>query len=276
MLFSNNSRTYSPISYQINELKSLTRHRYRLIGYRAKLKISYSRIIDIAFPELPSIVWSVNQNSVYKLFLELPSVKDISNCHLTKLSNILHKGSKGKYSKDKALELKELAKNSIGTNSDSLAFELQQTIRMIENLNLEIKILDKKLKEIMIKIDSPILTIPGISYTLGAIILSEIGDISRFSSPAKLLAFAGLEPSTYQSGKYTATSSKMVKRGSKYLRWALINAARLVSIKTKTFQDYRAKKILEGKHHFVVLSHTSKKLTRVIFHLLNHNQVFID
>lgn len=276
MLFSDNSKPYSPKSYHINEIKSLSRHRFRLVGYRAKLKISYTRILDIIFPELSSAVWSIHQNSVISLLLELPNTEDISQCHLTKLINILSKSSKGKYGKEKALLIKDLAKNSIGTVGLGVSFELQQTIRLIQNINSEIKLLDKKIKQLVDELKSPIITIPGISYTLGAIIISEIGDISNFSTPAKLLAFAGLEPSTHQSGKYTASYSRMVKRGSKYLRWALLNAARLIAIKTNTFNQYFQKKRSEGKHYLVALSHVAKKLTRIIFQLLKANTVFID
>ena len=128
----------------------------------------------------------------------------------------------------------------------------------------------------MEEIDSPILTIPGISYTLGAIIIAEIGDITNFDTPAKLLAFAGLEPSTYQSGSFTAGKTPMVKRGSSYLRWALLNAARLVSMRDETFKLYCQKKKSEGKHHFVVMSHVGKKLVRVVFQLLKTNNAFIS
>ncbi|WP_337998875.1 IS110 family transposase [Desulforamulus ruminis] len=127
----------------------------------------------------------------------------------------------------------------------------------------------------MVALDSPILTVPGISYTLGAIILAEVGDITRFATPAKLLAFAGLDPSTYQSGKFSANSTPMVKRGSSYLRWALINAARLIAMRDPTFKSYMAKKKSEGKHQFVALSHVGKKLVRVIFSLLKNNSIFI-
>lgn len=276
MLFSENSESYSPISYHITEVKSLARHRFRLVGYRSKLKISYCRILDIIFPELNSIVWSINQNSVYSLLLELPNTKYISTCHLTTLTNILSKGSKGKYSKAKAIEIRNLAKNSIGSISEAVSFELQQTIRLIRNTIEEIKILDKKIKSIMDTIESPVITIPGISYTLASIIISEIGNISNFSSSAKLLAFAGLEPSTHQSGNYTASYARMVKRGSKYLRWALLNAARLVAMRSPIFKDYLNKKRLEGKNFFVALSHVAKKLVRVIFHLLKNKQTFIE
>jgi len=275
MLFSDNSKPYTPVSYRISELKSLARHRFRLIALRSKLKISVSRLVTILFPELSSVVWSVHQKSSYAMLLELPTAKAIANCHLTKLTNLLNDNSKGKYGKDKALSIKELAAKSIGSDSVSVGFELQQTIRLVNNLQEEINILDGHIKTVMEDIDSPILTIPGISYTLGAIILAEIGDITNFVNPAKLLAFAGLEPSTYQSGKYVAGNTPMVKHGSTYLRWALLNAARLVAMRDATFKNYYQKKKSEGKHHFVALSHVGKKLVRVVFQLLKMNTSFV-
>jgi len=275
MLFVDDSESYSPISYQIQELKSLTRHRYRLVGYRSKLRISINRLIDVAFPELPSLVWSIHQKTSYALLLEYPSPQALANCHLTRLTNLLLKASKGKYSKEKAIALKELAANSIGTSNRSTDFELKQTIRLVQSLQIEIREVDKLIKLIIDELDSPIMSIPGISYTLAAFILAEIGDIHRFASPAKLLAFAGLEPSTYQSGNFTASHSSMVKRGSTYLRWAIMQSARLVCMRDATFGDYLAKKRSEGKHYYVALSHVSRKLIRVIFHLLLSNSTFI-
>lgn len=134
--------------------------------------------------------------------------------------------------------------------------------------------IDKELKSIMDDLNSPLMTIPGISYVSAASILAEIGDINDFESPAKLQAFAGLDPSTYQSGKFTATHAVMVKRGSKYLRWSLLSATRLVCMRDQTFNEYKNKKLSEGKHYFVALSHTSKKLIRVIFYLLKNNQSY--
>jgi transposase len=275
MLFSDESKSYSPVSYQIQELKSLTRHRFRLIGYRSKLKISVTRLIDVIFPELPGLFWSIHQASSYTLLLDLPTPNDIKSCHLTKLTNIMYKASKGKYGKEKAIALKELASTSIGSANRSVAFELQQTIRLIQSVQNEIDILDKQIKIVVDEINSPIITIPGIGYTLAAIILAEIGDIERFLTPAKLLAFAGMEPSTYQSGKFNASKTPMVKRGSTYLRWAILQAARLVPMRDATFSAYLAKKRSEGKHFNVASSHVGKKLLRVIFYLLKNNTSFV-
>lgn len=275
MLFSDESKSYSPSSYQIQELKSLTRHRYRMIGYRSKLKLSVTRLIDIIFPELPDFVWSIHQSSSYQLLLELPCPDEICKCHLTHLTSVISKASRGKYGREKALQLRELAADSIGSSNRALTFELQQTIRLIQSVQAEINTLDKQIKLVVDELNTPLMTIPGIGYTIAAIILAEIGDINNFSSPAKLLAFAGMEPSTYQSGKYNAAKTPMVKRGSTYLRWAIMQAARLVSMRDSTFSAYMAKKRSEGKHFNVAQTHVGKKLIRVIYSLLKNNTAFV-
>ena len=212
MLITDNLKPYSNLSYHISELKSLVRHRFRLIEERSKFKVSLSRLITIIFlifPELEKIVWSTSQNSVLYLLNELPSIKDISECNLKHLTNILEKYSKGKYSRDKAIEIRELAKNSIGTISHSLSFELKQVIQTILFLQSQINEIDKELRSLIEELHSPLMTIPGISYVIAAYILAEIGDINNFDSSAKLQAFAGLDPSTYQSGKFIATHATM-------------------------------------------------------------------
>ena len=274
LLFTDDSKSYSLSSLTISELRILTRNRHRLVALRSKLKISLSRLISILFPELPSVVHSINQKSSYALLMEFPTAKSIATAHIIKLTNLLLANSHGKYGREKAEQIRELARNSIGLDSPATGFELQQTIRLIENLQDEISMLDKQMKTIMLQTASPILSIPGIGFVLGAVIISEIGDIDNFQNPAKLLAFAGLDPSTYQSGNFTANKTPLVKRGSTYLRWAILQAARLVAYRDPTFSLYLAKKRAQGKHFFVALTHTAKKLIRVIFHLLKSDQEF--
>ena len=275
LLFSDGKiKSYSQPVLAVSELRMLTRSRFRLVQMRSKYKLSISRLITVLFPELTQAVHSVNQKSSYALLLEFPTAAAIANAHLTRLTTILRENSHGKYGREKAVEIRELARNSIGHNSRAAGFELQQTIRLIQNLQAEIDLLDKEIRAAMKEIDSPVLSIPGVGFVLGAMIVSEIGDIENFDNPAKLLAFAGLEPSTYQSGNYNANKTPMVKRGSKYLRWALLQAARLVAYRDETFNRYYAKKKAENKHHFVVLNHTAKKLVRVLFHLLKTGQHF--
>lgn len=275
MLLTTENSSYQPASPELTELKALIRHRSRLKGMRTRLKVSVSRLVTVLFPELHEVVWSIHQASSYAILLELPTAKAIADCHLTRLTGIISVASGKQYGKEKALEIKTLATKSIGTNSRVIGFELQQTIRLIGNVSDELNVLDNEIKSLMKRINSPILTIPGISYNLGSVILSEIGDIKHFANPSKLLAFAGLEPSTYQSGTYQATKTSMVKRGSPYLRFAILQAARHISRFDPTFRAYAEKKQQEGKHYFVVLNHVGRKLIRVIFHMLKNNQAFI-
>ena len=156
------------------------------------------------------------------------------------------------------------------------SLELKHTIRLIQELDTEIEEIEAEIKTIMDEINSPILTIPGISYRMGAMIIAEIGDFNRFDSPDKILAYAGMSPSTYQSGYLDNCHAHMEKRGSRYLRYALYNATKYVCHWDPTFSAYLAKKRSEGKHYNVALSHATKKLVRVIYHLERSQQAYIS
>ena len=99
--------------------------------------------------------------------------------------------------------------------------------------------------------------------------------ISRFDSPDKILAYAGMSPSTYQSGQLTSSYSHMEKRGSRYLRYALFNATKFVCIWDESFAKYLAKKRSEGKHYNVAITHAAKKLVRLMFHLMNTGEAYV-
>ncbi|MCH1981991.1 IS110 family transposase [Ruminococcus sp. OA3] len=262
-----NLKSYSDTSYHNEELKSLTRYRFDKVKERAKLKTSVSRLVTILFPELEKLVPTLHMASVSALLSEFPGAFHISYAHLTKLTHLLHEASNGRYGRDTALLFREAARTSIGSNMPAKSLELKHTLKLIGELNAEIDEIEQGIKLIMDGIHSPILTIPGISYRMGAMILAEVGDFSRFDSPDKILAYAGLSPSTYQSGQLESCYSHMEKRGSRYLRYALFNAAKFVCHWDPTFAAYLAKKRAEGKHYNVAVSHAAKKLVRVIYQL---------
>ena len=266
MLITDNTlKPYSLSSYHNEELKSLTRYRYDRVRERSKLKTSVSRLVSILFPELEKLVSNLHSSSVYALLSELPGASHIAVCHLTHLTNLLKTASRGRFGRDKAIAIRDAARNSIGLESVAKSMELKHTICLINELSLEINEIERAIKKAMQSIDSQILSIPGISYRMGAMIIAEIGDFSRFDNPDQILAFAGMSPSTYQSGQLTSSHSHMEKRGSKYLRYALFNAAKFVCQWDPTFSAYLAAKRKEGKHYYVAISHVVKKLIRVIF-----------
>ena len=262
-----NLRSYSDTAYHNEELKSLTRYRFDKVKERAKLKTSVSRLVNILFPELEELVPTLHIVSVYALLTELPSSSQVASCHLTHLTKLLERASKGRYGKEKAMEIRNAAKQSIGSAIPAKSLELKHTINLIQELTFEINEIENSIQSIMDSIHSPILSIPGINYRMGAMIIAEIGDFSRFSSPDKILAYAGLSPSTYQSGQLDSSYSHMEKRGSRYLRYALFNATKFVCIWDNTFASYLAKKRAEGKHYNVAISHAAKKLVRVIYQI---------
>ena len=262
-----NLKSYSDTSYHNEELKSLTRYRFDKVKERAQLKQSISRLVTILFPELEKLVPTLHMTSIYKLLSEFPGAYQIAGAHLTRLSNLLSEASKGHYGKENAITFRNAARTSIGSKMPAKSLELKHTIKLIQELDSEINEIEAEIKIIMDDINSPILTIPGISYRMGAMIIAEIGDFSRFDSPDKILAFAGLSPSTYQSGQLESCYSHMEKRGSKYLRYALFNATKFVCNWDPTFATYLSKKRAEGKHYNVAISHATKKLVRLIFAL---------
>lgn len=269
-----NLKSYSDTSYHNEELKSLTRYRFKLVADRAKLKVSIKRLVTILFPELEKLVPTLHLASVHALLTEFPSASAIASSHLTRLTHLLEVASKGRYSKDTAIMFRDAARSSIGSNMPAKSLELKHTIRLIQELSSEIDEIENTIKVMMDEINSPILSIPGISYRMGAMIIAEIGDFTRFSSPDKILAYAGLSPSTYQSGKLESSYSHMEKRGSKYLRYALFNATIYVCHWDPTFADYLAKKRSEGKHYYVAISYAARKLIRVIYHLEKTGQLY--
>ena len=262
-------KSYTDILYHNEELKSLTRYRFDKVREVSKLKQSVSRLVNILFPELESLVSSLHLTSIYAILSEFPGAKQIADSHLTHFRAVLKNASKGRYGREKADEIHAAAAKSIGSVSQAKSLELKHTIQQIRLLDKEIAETEASIREIMDGMASPILSIPGIGYRMGAMILAEIGDFSKFESADKILAYAGLSPSIYQSGKFNATGAyaHMEKRGSRYLRYALINAAKYVCHWDPVFAAYLEKKRGEGKHYTVAISHAAKKLVRVIFAL---------
>ena len=258
-------KSYTDTSYHNEELKSLTRYRFDKVRERAKLKGSVSRLVCILFPELEKLVPTLHMVSVYTLLSEFPGAQQIAMAHLTRLKTVLSDASKGHYGKDKAVEIRDAARNSIGSRMPAKSLELKHTIQLIQELDSEIEEVEKEINSIMDEIHSPITTIPGIGTRMGAMILAEVGDFHNFDSADKILAYAGMSPSTYQSGQLTSSYSHMEKRGSRYLRYAIFNATKYVCHWDPAFAAYLAKKRAEGKHYNVAISHAAKKLVRLIY-----------
>ena len=271
-------KKYSIINSQdidIIKLRRLSRFRMELIQQQTRIKTQLTGCLDIVFPELPRFFkGNLHLKVCYALLEKHSSAKDIRSTRIDGLTNILYNNSRGKYKYDDAVRLKNLAKNSIGLDNPSIDIQIKCLITQLKLYQKQIKDIDLDIKTLMEIINSPITSIPGVGYILGAMIISEIGDIKRFSNPTKLLAFAGLDPVIKQSGNFQADQMKISKRGSRYLRYAIYRAAFLIIYNNETFNKFYLDKKAQGKTHRVALGHVCNKLVRVIFKILTDNISF--
>lgn len=271
----NSYRLYTEQDAHSLKLKSLCRFRQNLKKSKARLKIQLSGYVNLLFPELLSFFKSgIHISTCYTLLKRCSSPAEIAALRLDSLSRLLSNASRGRFSRSTAEALKSLAKSSVGVKNPYISIQIAQTIQQIELLEQQIDEIEKVIKDTMCVLDSVIMSIPGIGAIDGAMILGEIGNIDRFASSAKLLAYAGLDPTVCQSGKFKARSTKMSKRGSKILRFALINSAWQLTLKNDTFFNYYQLKLSQGLSHYAALGHVAHKLVRVIFTLLKHNVLF--
>ena len=257
------------------ELKELGRFRQKLVKQRTRLKIQLTSYVDQVFPELQYFFKScLHQNSVYALLKEAPTPTAIASMHMTHLAHLLEVASHGHFGKEKARQLRVLAQKSVGVNDSSLSIQITHTIEQIELLDSQLFHTKLEMANLVTCLHSVIMTIPGIGFINGGMILGEIGDIHCFSEPKKLLAFAELDPSVHQSGNFQAQRTRMSKRGSRVLRYALINAAHNVVKNNATFKAYYDTKRAEGRTHYNALGHCADKLVRVIWKMLTDEVEF--
>ena len=257
------------------DLKALGRFRQKSLKQRTRLKIQLKTYVDQTFPELQYFFKSgLHQKAVYALLKEAPSAKDVASMHLTHLAHLLECASHGHFKKETASQLRVLARKSVGSPDSALSIQVVHAIEQIELLDSQLNHVEAEMTDIMKYLDSVIMTIPGIGYINGGMILGEIGDIRRFPGPKQLLAFAGLDPSVYQSGNFQAKHTRMSKRGSKVLRYALMNSAHNVVKNNSTFKAYYNAKMAEGRTHYNALGHCAGKLVRIIYKMLTDKVEF--
>ena len=260
----------SKLFYHKYSMKSLSRLRETLVKQRSKYMVQMTNILDIIFPEFKPFF--SNRFSTTSLYIleKYTSVDKIANM---RDFDTLKSLSRSHFTYSKFIKLKDLAKNTIGESNEIFELQLQILLNLYKEIDVKIDSIDNQISTIVKELNPPTLSIPGIGVNSCATIISEFGDISKFSNPSKMLSFAGLEPGISESGTLSS-KGKMVKRGSGYLRYALMNVAMVVIANNHVFYDYYFKKRSEGKCHRVALSHVCKKLIRVIYILETKNICF--
>lgn len=255
--------------FLINELKDLAVQRHSLMTDSSRMKIKLKSYLDRVFPELESLV-DIDVLAVTAILKKYPTARSISSARIDRLKNRAREASKGKYSPSKVESVKEAAKASIGIHSPSIGLSIVQCIETLELKERQIDTVDKEIKKHPTVLNPPLHQLTGINDIEIAYIMSAIISITRFSSPGKVVAFAGLDPKIRQSGTWKASTARMSKRGNKLLGYALIWTAYNITRKPGPMKDYYDLKKSQGKSHYNALGHCASKLCRYIFWILNH------
>ena len=259
--------------FDMYEQKQLTREHHNLKEELNQYTNRLQKCIDIVFPEF-NILFKSKYGIVYMNVLrQFGSAEAIAHADIRTLRKCFDIG-RGKHISLTAEALKEAAKSSIGFPSTAEVIQIKHLIDQIELIKEQISEIDKKIEEFSISNDSPILTIPGISYFSGTAILAELGDIHNYSKPSQIIKFAGVAPLTYESSQFTAQHTAITKKGCKYLRKTLYQIITPVINHNQVFKDFYLLKISQGKGHRCAQGHCVRKLLRVIYHLLSTNTKF--
>ena len=211
-----------------------------------------------------------------QLLLDFSSPADFEELSVDVLTETLENLSRKKVGQSTAEKLIDSAKNSFGItfSRESFTFQLKLLIEQIKFIEGQIKDCETKIKALMDKINSPITTIPGVGTVLGAVILSEFGDINRFDKPSQLVAYAGIDATVSQSGEFEGNHNVMSKRGSPYLRKSLFQAALVASNSDPVLKAYYQKKRDEGKHHKTCIGAVARKLCNIIYAVLKNDKPY--
>lgn len=251
--------------YHAYSLKSLTRLRDRLIRQRSFYLVKITNVLDHTFPEFkPFFHERLSKTALYLLenYGSAEKMARMNSASYEKLRSL----SRGKFSPQQFLRLKELASNTVGINNSIFDVELNCLLTLYKSLVKEIGALETEINKLIEEVHPHYMSVPGIGPISAAVIYSEYGDLSNFSTPAQLLAFAGIEPGINESGT-ESHGGRIVKHGSSQLRYVLINCCLPLIRFDMTFAAYYAKKRAEGKPHRVAITHVAKKLVRVIYAL---------
>lgn len=258
-------------------LRNLSRFRLSLVDKCSDCKRQVIALLDQVFPEYEKLFSDTFGKTSTELLLNCPTPEDMLAISTRKLTNILNKASHGRFSKEKAEEVKNTAKNTFGISfaKDAFAFQIRQLMEQISFTERQISELEEQISEMLHQTNQYITTISGIGDVLGAIIISEIGDINRFERPNQLVAFAGLDVTVRQSGDFTGTKNKISKRGSPYLRRAIWLAAQRAAFCDPILSDYYQSLRARGKHHLTAVGAVARKLCNIIFVILKENRPYL-
>lgn len=259
-------------------LKDLARRREKLADQVTALKVDIKRILSVTFPELEGIT-GIFTKSTLRLLMQYPSAHALRQAGPSAIAdNIAMSKSRGAKSRASAHMLQQAALTSVGVTSSAKELVLKQEACLLLHVQEQMKEASSVLRSLMterMKQDMELLcSTKGIGEVSALNFLIEMGgDVGAYENEKKLIAAAGLDPSTDQSGKHIGVS-RISKRGNRHLRRIVWIMATKVIINNQIFRAYFFKRRKEGLPYKKAVLATAHKLIRVMFAMLNHRTCF--
>ncbi|MEC1716506.1 IS110 family RNA-guided transposase [Schinkia azotoformans] len=287
---------YKKRGIQLLNLRNLTRQHENLTGLHVQTKLQFQAVLDQVFPEYRGVFGDLYSVVSLLTLLEYPTSEDVLEAGEVTIAVKIKELCKSRSNKWADTQAKKLVSAAAQNPFQKVLYQshlltLEMYIKMLleyqkhlSKIEDEIDALAKEIEEYEI-----IQSIPGIGEKIAATIISEIGEIDRFDHPKKLVAFAGIDPSIFESGRFKGTVNRITKRGSSRLRHALYMAVRCairdcrkqkttdeIIPRNKRLREFYDKKREEGKPYKVAIIACANKLLHWIYALLKSNSTFQD
>lgn len=261
----------------ILQLRELTRFHVWLSMQVGDCKRKLLTVLDRVFPEYEDLFSNVFVSSSRALLQQAVSAQEFADFDLQELTHLLTTASRSRFGAEQAKRLQETARHSIGVQflASAAQIEVRCLLLQLTQLEEQEREVEKAMEAFMQSIPQHITSIPGIGLITGATLLAEIGDIFRFESAEKLVAYAGIDAAVYKSGQFVGTRMHMSKRGSPYLRLGLWQAASMCLQHNEELNAYYQKKRKEGKAHGVALGAVCRKLLCRVYAVLKQNRPYV-
>jgi transposase len=258
------------------QLRELSRFRYRLTEQIAECKQKVLNILERVFPEYEQLFSDVFIRSSRQLLQQAVVPQELADFDLQELADLLQRTSRGRFGLAKAQTLQTAARQSVGVSflADAVRVEMRCLLGQIELLEAQRAEVDAALDALLAQVPQHLTSIVGVGPVIAATLLAEIGDVHRFDSPEKLVAYAGINATQHQSGQFTATETHMTKRGSPYLRQAVWQAAIVAAQHDPELRAYLERRLAEGKPRGVILGAICRKLLARIYAVLKDNRPY--
>jgi transposase len=260
----------------ILQLRELTRFRWRLVDQIGDAKRRALSILDRVFPEYESLFSDVFIKSSRALLQQATTAADFASADLAELTTLLERTSRGRLGQAKAEAVQAAARDSLGLAKlgGVAGFELRALLDHIAFLEQQVAATEQHIEAVMATLEQHVTDIQGIGPVLAASLIAEIGDVQRFARLESLVAYAGIDPTIFASGEFTATETHMSKRGSPYLRRALWLAAISASASNPDLAAYFQRRLDQGKPWGTAMGAIARKLLSRIYVVLKQNRPY--